>query len=156
MADEQTTGQQTAADTAATQQNPSAEGSAARTFTQEEVDAIVKRRIDKQNVKHATELDGLRERIQELEEGKKSADAELEAIKAASQLADWKAKASAETGVPADLLRGETEEEVMEHAKSIKAVMPKAPSFRDSGKPAPEAGGGAKESFAKFMQDNFS
>ena len=136
MADEQTAGMP-AEDTAGAQQNPPAEGSATKTFTQEE-------------------LDSLRERIQELEGEKSTADAELAALKAASQQADWRAKASAETGVPADILRGDTEEEVMAHAKSIQALMPKAPVFRDSGKPAPEVGNGPLASFSKFMDENFN
>lgn len=135
-------------------QTPAAEGSAARTFTQEEVDAIVKRRLDRLNGKHASDTDELERRIAELEARNAETAKEAAELKAAKELADWQAKASAETGVPASLLRGTTAEEVMEHAKAIKAAVPVAPSFADQGKPA-DVKGGARAQFDRFMSSHF-
>jgi hypothetical protein len=55
----------------------------------------------------------------EAAEKKRAADAE-----AARQIADWKAKVSKETDVPADVLRGSTLEDIQAHAESLKALLP--------------------------------
>lgn len=109
----------------------------ARTYSRDEVDSIVKRRIDKQNASHAKETDGLNARIRELEEALSAETAEKDAMRRSQEVESWKAEASAETGVPQALLRGETRDEVLEHARAIKAAIKVAPSFRDSGSPAP-------------------
>lgn len=127
---------------------------AAKTFTQEEVDAIVKRRLDRLNGKHATDTDALERRIAELEARNEEATKEANALKAAQELADWQSKASSETGIPASLLRGSTADEVMEHAKAIKAAIRVAPSFSDQGKPV-DMNAGARAQFDKFMSSHF-
>ncbi len=145
----------TAGEEAESQQTLAAEGSAEKTFTQEEVDAIVKRRLDRLNGKHSTDTSALEKRIAELEAKNAETEKEAKALKAAKELADWQARASAETGIPASVLRGSTAEEVMEHAKAIKAAVPVAPSFSDQGKPA-DIKGGARAQFDKFMSSNFN
>ena len=60
-------------------------------------------------------------RAAELEaaEAKRQADAEQ-----AAQIAAWKSKIAEDTGVPASALRGTTQEELRDHAKEIKALLP--------------------------------
>ena len=65
------------------QQTSKTEGPAAKTFTQDEVDAIVKRRLDRLNGKHATDTDALERRIAELEARNEEATKEANALKAA-------------------------------------------------------------------------
>ncbi|MBT1169602.1 hypothetical protein [Bifidobacterium sp. SO4] len=64
------------------------------------------------------------QRIRELE-------AEIGRYKAEQEQSEWKAKVSADTGIPADLLRGDSLEEIQAHAKAIKdyaTPKPKAPA----------------------------
>lgn len=64
--------------------------------------------------------------IQELE-------AEVTRLRADRQQSEWKAQVAAETGIPADVLRGDTLEAIQAHAKAIAALMhprPKAPAVR--------------------------
>lgn len=59
----------------------------------------------------------------ELEKERDRADAlqqELDERRQADLIAGWKRQVSEETGVPADVLRGTTEEEIREHAGSLK------------------------------------
>ena len=61
--------EEAAADTAAHQsENQPAGDSLQKTFTEQEVDAKIKARIDKQNAKHAEELAAVSARVKELEE----------------------------------------------------------------------------------------
>lgn len=111
-----------------------------KTFTQEEVDKIVKERLkrarneppadyeelkakvaeyEKQNGESEGELEKLGERVKALE-------AENSAMKHAGEVSEWKAEASEKTGVPASILRGDTEEEIEAHAEAVKAAMEKA------------------------------
>ena len=48
-------------------------------------------------------------------------------------LASWKESVAAETGIPATALRGDTEEELREHAKAIRASMPVYPQVKEGG-----------------------
>lgn len=54
--------------------------------------------------------------IQELE-------AEVTRLRADRQQSEWKAQVAAETGIPADVLRGDTLEAIQAHAKAIAALM---------------------------------
>lgn len=102
--------------------------------TQEEFDAAIKARLERQQRSfeeshkeefekakaydeiqegNKTELEKAKERTAELE-------SELEAIKRRDQIASWKREISKETGVPEDVLRGETEEDIQAHADSLK------------------------------------
>lgn len=114
-------------------QNPPAGGSDSKTFTADEVDAKIKARIDKQNAKHAEEMESLKKRLEELEQVNAQAEAERDALKHKQDLAEWAEAAAREHGVPAPLLRGQTAEEFMEHAEAIKAALSVAPVVRDSG-----------------------
>ena len=126
---------------AETDENPSAEGS--RTYTQEEFDAAleaavkertagaVRERVDRAN-KQKKELS---HENKELAEMVKSLTAELEGYKQKELVRELARKVSEETGVPADVLRGTTEEELMAHAESLKSLIgkPSAPFVSSDG-----------------------
>lgn len=100
---------------------------AAGLLTNEQVDRIIKSRIDKQNEKHAKELEELVSRIGELEETAKSATAEAEALRHEKEVTDMRGAVASETGVPVEVLRGETLDELKAHAQQILSSMPVYP-----------------------------
>ena len=90
---------------AATEANPSAEDSSPKTFTVPEVDAVVKKRIDKQNAKHKAETDGLENRISELERMLDEKNNEVERLKAETHRAEWAKEVHAKhQAIPMDVL----------------------------------------------------
>lgn len=81
--------------------------------------------------------DAAEKRAADLEaaEAKRQADAE-----AAKQVADWKAKIAEDTGVPASALRGSTKEDLQEHARELKALLPDPNTRRVGGAYVPAEG----------------
>ena len=61
------------------------------------------------------------------------AEAALAELEHQRDLASWKESVAAETGIPATALRGDTEEELREHAKAIRASMPVYPQVKEGG-----------------------
>ena len=60
------------------------------------------------------------------------AEAELEGVRAAQAREQWAREASKRTGVPADVLRGSTQEEIDAHADELAALLrPKPPIVPD-------------------------
>lgn len=95
----------------------------------------------KDNKAAAEELEKLKE--SQMSEAEKTARriSELEAKNAAyeseKQQAAWKAEVSKKTGVPAELLRGNTLEDIQAHAEQLDAVLrpkPKAAGLKDPGR----------------------
>ncbi|MFC2626586.1 MAG: helicase, partial [Parascardovia denticolens] len=102
----------------------------------------------KANKTAADELKKLKESQMSDAEKYAALDKELTELKTKQQQAEWKTQVSKETGVPADLLRGNSLEELQEHGKALQkaladqrkpkpAGMPKAGS-QPSGSPADE------------------
>lgn len=124
---------------------------ATKTFTQEQVDEIVKQRLARAKRERPADYDELKKKAAELDEIKNQSESELDklqgridklesenkSMKHASDVAAWKAEVAKETGVPASVLRGDTLEELQEHAQAVKAAMPAYPSV-NPGKPAHE------------------
>lgn len=122
-------------------ENPPMEGS--RTYTQEEFDAAleaavkertagaIRERVDRAN-RQKKELSS---ENRELSEQLQTLTAELDAYKQKELLRDLAAKVAEEVGVPADVLRGTTEEELRAHAESLKAYIgkPSAPYVGSDG-----------------------
>ena len=121
----------------------------ARTFTQAEVDAMIGERLSRERAKYA-DYDQLKARADQFtaqEEASKSdlqkaldkagkLQAELDALKRSNTARDARDKVSAATGVPANLLTGETEEDCKAQADAILAWrrdVPKYPEARDGG-----------------------
>lgn len=104
-----------------------------KSFTQEEVDAIVEKRVSclKSQYSDYDELKAKAGKFDEQEEAGKSElekarqqaakyKAELDKANAERDQQQWKAEASAKYGVPAGLLHGSTEAEIEENAKALK------------------------------------
>lgn len=138
-------------ETVVNQGNNTAETQAVRTFTQADVDSMVETRLARERAKYAAygDLEELRkkaERLDQLEEGQKtelqkateraaSLQKELDGLKTANLLRETREKVAKETGVPADLLNGTTEEECKTQAQAILAFSNTNgyPSVRDAG-----------------------
>lgn len=125
-----------------------------KTFTEAEVDAKIKQRIDKQNAKHAYEIEALQQQLKAMEERAVSAESSRDDLQRKSELAASREAIASELGVPASIIRGETIDEMREHAEAIKAAIPTAPVIIDSGeqKQPPNS---SLAIFDKFMNENF-
>lgn len=102
------------------------------TFTQEELNSIVNDRLKRERAKYEDyeELKQKASKFDELEEANKTElqkandtvealKKELTALKSANSIREIREKVSAATGIPANLLTGETEDDCLEQAKNI-------------------------------------
>jgi len=149
---------------------PSTTGEQGRTFTQDELNAILGERISKEKSKYA-DYESLKEKaakFDELEEKNKSAlekaneaaasyKKELEELKKTNSIKEIRAKVSDSMKVPASLLHGTTEEECKAEAKAIlEFANPGARRrIRDGGDTGRNAKQSAKDAFDTFMNENF-
>ena len=138
-----------------------------RTFTQAEMNAIISDRLNRERTKYA-DYDALKAKAQQFdaaqEAGKTelqkanekaaSLQAQLDSLTKANTLRELRAKVAAETGVPADLLSGDTEEGCKAQAEAIlKFAKPAGyPTVRDGGDPRnlPSEKDGVAAAFAKL------
>lgn len=136
-----------------------------RTFSQAELDQIVGERLARERAKYA-DYDALKEkagRLDALEESQKTelqkaqerasaAEEELASLKKAAEIRDVREKVAKETGVPAHLLHGETEEDCMAQATEIKSfATPKYPTVDDHGELQNRPSGSTAEQFAAWL-----
>lgn len=99
-----------------------------RTFTQDEVNAIVEDRLARERAKYA-DYDDLKAQA-----GKTDAlQQQLDAIAADKARREMKQKVSDATGVPVELLTGETEEACTAQAQAIRAYANPYPNVKDGG-----------------------
>ena len=107
-------------------------GNAAETFTQEQVDAIVKDRLSRERDKYkdyadlknkAAEYDKQQEasktELQKAQEQAESLKKELAGMKEQEKIRGIRKKVSGDTGVPEDLLTGNSEEDCKTQAEAI-------------------------------------
>lgn len=122
-----------------------------KTFTQEQLDEIVRKRVARVKREKPADYDELKEKVEQYEKAESESESEFEklqkrlgkledenkAMKHAAEVSRWKAEASEETGVPASILRGDTQEDIKAHAEAVKSVMEHAtyPAV-DPGNPA--------------------
>lgn len=82
----------------------------------------------KENADKAKKFDEVTEaqktESQKILERAEAAEHRADALEAAQQRADWIAQVSKKTGVPGDVLRGETLDDIEAHAASVKALLP--------------------------------
>lgn len=136
-----------------------------RTFTQEELNAIVGKRLAEEKSKFADyeDLKAKASKLDELEETNKSElqkateranslETELNELKKANEIRSMREKVANETGIPTNLLTGSTEEECRAQAEAIKAyATPNGyPKVKDGGE-IPKPNGSTKQQFADFM-----
>lgn len=127
--------------------NNQQEAPADRTFSQAEVDAIVRERLTRDRAKFA-DYDALKEkakRLDEIEEASKTelqkaqeraqaVEQELNKLKQANELRDLRQKIATETGVPVHLLTATSEEDLKTQAGQIMDfARPGYPVVRDGG-----------------------
>lgn len=145
---------------------PAAEGQQTeRTFTQTEMNAIISDRLTRERSKYA-DYDDLKAKAQQFDAAQEAGKTELQkanekaaklqqqldALNSANTLREVRAKVSAATGVPADLLSGDTEEACTAQAQAIlKFAKPGYPSVRDGGDPHHTPTGSTSEQFADWF-----
>lgn len=101
--------------------------------TQADLDRIVGDRLARERKKYAdyNDLKAKAEKLDELEDANQSeldkvrkqfasTKAELDELKSAQQVTEWKNTVAKDTGVPASVLRGTTEDDIRSHAESLK------------------------------------
>lgn len=138
-----------------------------KTFTQEEIDQIIGARLAKIRASYADyeDLKAKAAKYDQIEEESKSelqkmterADAlqvELDGLKRNAALRDLRDKVAKETGVPADLLSGETEEACQAQAKAIMnfAKPGTYPAVKDGGEARNTGKRSTRELFAEWAQ----
>ncbi len=140
-----------------------------RTFTQDEVNAIVGKRLAEEKSKFADyeEIKAKATKFDEAEEANKSElqkaverannlEAELAGLKKSEEVRQTREKIATETGIPAHLLTGDTEEACKAQAEAIKAyATPNYPKVKDGGEVPKITSGNAKADFAEFMSTVF-
>lgn len=141
-----------------------------RTFTQAEMNAIIADRLSRERTKYA-DYDALKAKAQQFDAAQEADKSELQKAteKAASLQAqvdsltkantqrDMRAKVSAATGVPAELLTGDTEEACNAQAAAIlKFAKPGYPAVKDGGDPAKKPSGSTRDQFAAWFEQTMN
>lgn len=142
-----------------------------KTFTQAELDAIVSDRLKRDRAKYA-DYDALKEKackFDQLEEASKTElqkaiergdalQSELDKLKSENALRTLRNQIADETGIPAKLLTGATEEECRDQAKAIAAfAKPSAyPQVKDAGEVQHLSGGTTREKFKDWFESNIN
>lgn len=142
-----------------------------KTFTQDEVNAIVTDRLTRDRAKYADydDLKAKAEKFDQIEEANKTelqkanerADglqAELDKLKNENAVRDLRTKVANETGVPVNCLTGNTEEECRAQAKAIaEFAKPSAyPKVRDGGEVQHTTGGANRDKFKDWFEANIN
>lgn len=142
-----------------------------KTFTQDEVNGIISERLKRVESKYedyealkekAARLDKIEEENKtELERATERAVAlqgELDTIKKENELRAIREKVANETGVPAHLITGTTEEECTEIAKAISEYARPSgyPNVRDGGEVHQVTKRATRDQFAEWAQNAFS
>ena len=151
--------------TVTTQEN-NAEGQS-RTFTQDEVNAIVGKRLAEEKGKYADyeQLKAKATKYDEAEEANKSElqkateranalEAQIGEMRKAEEVRQIRERVSQQTGVPIGLLSCDTEEACTEQAKSILAfAQPNSyPKVKDGGEVNKSGGGKTRDQFADWFE----
>lgn len=140
-----------------------------KTFNQSELDTIIADRLKREREKYA-DYDSLKEKaakLDEIEEATKTElqratekaeklEAELSQMKKAEEIRTIREKVSQETGVPAALLSGESEETCKDQAIAIMSFKTSAssyPTIKDGGEIQTTVKGSTRQQFADWMKD---
>ena len=143
---------------------PAAEGQQPeRTFTQAEMNAIISDRLSRERSKYA-DYDDLKAKAQQFEAAQEAGktelqkanekaarlQAQLDTLTKANTLRELRSKVAAATGVPAELLSGDTEEACTAQAQAIlKFAQPGYPS--DGGEVRNNPTGSTRQQFADWF-----
>lgn len=141
------------------------ESAAEKTFTQAELDNIVKERLQRERSKYegfedlkkkAAKFDEMEEanksELQKMSEKALSLENELNSMKKAAEIQTIREKVAAETGVPASLLTGDTQEDCKAQAEAIKDfARPKSyPTVKDGGEVNKLTNRNARDAFREW------
>lgn len=145
---------------------PAAEGQQPeRTFTQAEMNAIISDRLSRERSKYA-DYDDLKAKAQQFDAAQEAGKTELQkanekaaklqeqldTLTKANTLRELRSKVAAATGVPAELLSGDTEESCTAQAQAIlKFAQPGYPSIRDGGEVRNKPTGSTRQQFADWF-----
>ena len=145
---------------------------AERTFTQSELDAIVTERLKRERAKFqdydsfkqkAEQFDKLEEanktELQKATEKATALEAELTALKKNEEIRTLREKVAKESGIPAELLSGGTEEECLAQAKALiafKSSNTGYPTIRDGGEVQNTNKGTVRQQFADWANQTFN
>lgn len=145
---------------------PAAEGQQPeRTFTQAEMNAIISDRLSRERSKYA-DYDDLKAKAQQFDAAQEAGKTELQkanekaaklqeqldTLTKANTLRELRSKVAAATGVPAELLSGDTEEACTAQAQAIlKFAQPGYPSVRDGGEVRHKPTGSTSQQFADWF-----
>lgn len=139
-----------------------------KTFTQAELDKIVGERLSRERAKYegfdelkakAAKFDEMEEanktELQKMSEKAQALQTELDSLKKAATIRDLRDKVAKETGVPASLLTGDTEEVCKAQAEAIKefANPSSYPTVKDGGEIHNLTKRTSKEAFADFVSE---
>ena len=141
-----------------------------RTFTQDELNAIVNDRLGREKAKYSdyADLKAKAEKFDKLEEASKSElqkatekatalQSELDALKKQSELRDIREKVAKKTGVTASLLTGDSEEACEAQAKAIlefAGAQKGYPAVKDGGEAGGNINGSTRQQFAEWFNNN--
>lgn len=146
------------------------QGDQGNTFTQEQLDRIVKERVYRETSKYADyeDLKAKAAKYDELEEAGKSElekmtnkaselEQELNELKKQDQARSLRDKVAKETGVPAHLLTADTEDGCKDQAKAILEFSKGGsyPDLQDGGEPQHGKGGKTRDQFADWAAKAF-
>lgn len=136
-----------------------------RTFTQAEMNAIISDRLSRERSKYA-DYDDLKAKAQQFDAAQEAGKTELQkanekvaklqeqldTLTKANTLRELRSKVAAATGVPAELLSGDTEEACTAQAQAIlKFAQPGYPSVRDGGEVRNKPTGSTRQQFADWF-----
>lgn len=136
-----------------------------RTFTQAEMNAIISDRLTRERSKYAdyddlkakaAQFDAAQEagktELQKANEKAAKLQEQLDTLTRANTLRELRSKVAAATGVPAELLSGDTEESCTAQAQAIlKFAQPGYPSVRDGGEVRNKPTGSTRQQFADWF-----
>ena len=140
-----------------------------KTFSQDEVNAIVAERLAREKAKYEgfEDLKAKAEKYDQLEEANKSElqkaservaslEAQLDSMKKTEEIRAIRDKVSQDTGIPANLLTGDTEEACIEQANAIKDyATPSYPTLRDAGEIRGTSKADTRTQFAEWAAQAF-
>lgn len=140
-----------------------------KTFTQAELDAVVKDRLKREREKYAdydavkakaTKLDEIeaanKSELEKANEKAAKLEAELNGIKKAAELREMREKIATENNIPANLLTGTTEDECKAQVESIKGLLSAngiPTSVSDGGEPNHSGKVSNQTMFANWVKD---
>lgn len=146
------------------------QGTETKTFTQDEVNAIIADRVNREKAKYA-DYDTLKEKAGKFDQAEEANKTELQKqteradklqadydnLTRSMQIKEMKEKVSKETGVPENLLTAETEEECKAQASAILAFAKPGsyPNVKDAGEVQKVSGKkNTRDQFAEWMNES--